>query len=178
MLRRLTWIGLGLILGCMLAWGWNWIGSGTNPLAADPWLDPNAADESLTPGDVVRRQLAALQSCGEGSPAQRDAAMAVVYSLASPENRRAIGTFGDFDRLVRSGIYGRLVGHQTAMVGRVVMQPTRAIVVVTVIPFQGGPLVFQFVLGRYRAGESEELAWMTDAVYPMGPISAEPLAGT
>jgi len=56
---------------------------------------------STKPGEIVERQLAALQ----------DDDMAAVYKFASPANKEQTGNSANFGKIVRSGPYRYLVGH-------------------------------------------------------------------
>lgn len=56
---------------------------------------------STTPGEIVERQLSALQ----------DDDMAAVYKFASPANKEQTGNAANFGKMVRSGPYRYLVGH-------------------------------------------------------------------
>ena len=76
------------------------LGSAILPFASAPGAQPVGPDPSpdLSPEDVVRIQVEALQRNDEPSP---DAGIEAAFRFASPSNRRATGPLGRFSEMVR-----------------------------------------------------------------------------
>lgn len=131
-----------------------------NPDLPPRKFDPTVSNTEFSPLDVVKTQLAALQQCHVDREFSDDDAMLTVYSLASPDNRLAIGTFRDFDRVVRSSGYAGLIGHRAAMCGSPVEVGDSTVVTVSVIDIADQMSAFEFVLEQYPcpAGETKSVA--------------------
>lgn len=177
---------LALGLGCGFVWGWQ---TSVDPEISAIGQAVRKTDRSAdTPSDTVRRQLSALASISPDDPRPSDrAAMRRVYDLASPGNQRSIGTFEEFDRLVRSESYSPLIGNRAALIGREMMSDNLATVVATLMTHSGQPAAFEFHLCRVPAVDQQPVAdqermsdgtvtsvsslWRTDAVYPQAIVS-------
>ncbi|MDA8745923.1 hypothetical protein N9N28_14940 [Rubripirellula amarantea] len=156
------------------------------PIAAgvdlDEGFDPSIADPTLTPGEVVSKQLRSLKDA-ETNPKS----LKVCYSLASPGNRSITGPIGRFADLFRDGPYFPLVGHQDAMIGRASIDGDEALVLATIVAKDGQTHAFTFRLSRQVAADLNGAAiadngqtdaakpaggcWMTDGVLPVLPIT-------
>lgn len=119
----------------------------------------NRPDASLSPSDVVRRQLDALQAASD-----QPEAIEVCYRYASPANREYIGSVSDFESLLRSRQYSPLIGHRDRVVGRPVYSDDSVTLLVTIIDPGGEPFAYRFVLDRQNRAPFEG-CWMTSAVW-------------
>ena len=126
-----------------------------------PGADPEP-DPSLTPREVVRLQVEALQANGED-----DAGIATAFRFASPANRAATGPLARFTSMVRGG-YADMLGFERAVFGRMVFEGDEAAQRVTLVQADGRRSTYGFALSKQAGGEYDG-CWMTDAVVPVAP---------
>lgn len=119
------------------------------------------ADQASQPEQVVQKQLNSLRAALNEPDSLR-----VCYGLASPENLAAIGSYDQFVRLVASPSYRPLLGHSVSMIGRPVIENSRATILVTVIDTEHTPHAFRFFL-RKQFAPPHLSYWMTDGVLPI-----------
>ena len=73
-----------------------------------PRTDP---DPSLSPHDVVRIQIEALQ---HNDTPYEDRGIEVTFNFASPTNKRMTGPLERFKLMVRNPVYGPMIDHRSA----------------------------------------------------------------
>ena len=116
-------------------------------------------DASLTPEQVVRIQVEALQHNDDPAP---DAGIAVTFRFASPGNRAATGPFTRFAEMIRVG-YPDLLGFTEARYGPIQVVGGQAVQAVTFVQPGGREATYLFGLSRQNRGACAG-CWMTDAV--------------
>ena len=126
------------------------------PAGDDPVPSPD-----LTPAEVVRIQVEALQANDEPHP---DAGIEAAFRFASPGNRRATGPLPRFTRMIREG-YGDMLGFAAAEYDLIRVEGDRAAQRVTLVQPDGRRVAYVFGLSRQRGGDCDG-CWMTDAVVP------------
>ncbi len=128
------------------------------PGIGDPRPSP-----ALDPGEVVRIQIAALQTnslLNEG--------IELTYRFASPANKRATGPLPRFVEMVRSPPYDRLLNHRSARYSPVLVSGNEALQVVIITDRNGEEFAYHWLLSRQDQGELKD-CWMTNAVIPAPP---------
>lgn len=131
----------------------------------DSGFDPTVADPSYSPQDVVGLQLESLRYA-IADPAQ----MRVCFSLASPENRVLTGPLSRFVNLFRGQAYRPLLGHQSAMIGKVRVRGDQADMMVSVIAEDGQSYAYQFLMSRQTPVDTLDTVDEVDAFSEIEPI--------
>lgn len=123
----------------------------------------------FAPEKVVALQLAGLAETGDGAGIEQ------CFVFASPDNKQMTGPLSRFAAMVRRPPYDALIHRQLVLIGKPVIADGVAMVMVTVLDSHDRILVFQFVLSKQQLSEQQsktvENCWMTDAVYPLKPLS-------
>lgn len=114
---------------------------------------------SLSPGEVVRIQLEALQRNDEDD----DGGIATVFQFASPANRSMTGPFDRFVQLVKTPEYRPMLNHRRAEPGPLITSGDLAEQRVTITTAAGDRVAYVFVLARQREGVYAG-CWMTEGV--------------
>ncbi len=124
-----------------------------------------APTPALSPSDVVRYQLDALQHNDEPAP---DAGIAKVFRFASPANKEVTGPLDHFAQIVRSPAYAVLLNARSSVIASTRIDANRAEVTVKVISNSGMESSFAFILSKQTEGDLRG-CWMTDSVLQVGP---------
>ncbi len=138
---------------------------------AAPDLTPTPG---LSPSDVVRYQLEALQHNDDPAP---DTGIAKVFRFASPANKEVTGPFGHFAQIVRSPAYAVLLNARSTAIASAKIEANRAEVTAKVVSRSGLESSFVFILSKQTEGELRD-CWMTDSVLQVSaeqPADAEDL---
>lgn len=115
---------------------------------------------SLTPSEVVRIQLTALQTNDE---MRGDPGIATVFQFASPANRAITGPLDRFVDLVKTPEYRPMLNHRAAEPGPLVTTGDLAEQRVMITSAAGERISYVFVLSRQRTGAYAG-CWMTEGV--------------
>jgi hypothetical protein len=121
-------------------------------------------DPSLTPSQVVRVQLDALQHNDQPQP---ESGIETAWNFASPGNKQATGPLPRFIRMVHNPTYQPMVDHRSYRMGQLKLVNQRIAVVNAILSSaDGAPVFYQFQLSRQEGGPYDG-CWMTDAVIPL-----------
>jgi hypothetical protein len=131
------------------------------PLAAD-LLTP---DPALSPAEVVKIQLTALQS---NDVPEADAGITQTWAFAHPDNKRMTGPLPRFAQMIKGPLYRMLLDHRTHEVEEISRSNDEAVFAVTITSRSGEVVVYQWRVAKNAEGEDEG-AWMTTAVSPPAP---------
>ncbi len=112
----------------------------------------------LSPEEVVRCQMEALQGNGEG-----DLGIAVAFRFASPANRRVTGPLPRFVAMIKNGPYRAMLQSQLIEYGEVEVREDQASLQVSVLTRDFLAVAYRFYLSRQSVPGCEG-CWMTDAV--------------
>lgn len=115
---------------------------------------------NLTPHDVVRIQLEAMQN-NDG----KDTGILTAYRFVSPDFRKQTGTVMRFAAILRSPTYRALLGFRTAEYGPVRMENEHADQIVLLEDDQGNIDMFLFELIKLDDGPQVD-CWMTNGIHP------------
>ena len=126
-----------------------------------------APDPSLSPEDVVRIQIEALQV---NDTPYENRGIEVTFNFASPANKRMTGPLERFKAMVRSPIYGPMIDHRDATYENLMVEGESAQIDVIINSREGEYLGYRFVLSRQH-GNRYEGSWMTDAVIRFDVVS-------
>jgi hypothetical protein len=132
--------------------------------AAMPAVAPPAIIQPsprLSPTEVVRRQLEALQHNDDPST---DSGIAAAFAMASPQNRAQTGPLARFIRMVHEN-YPELLNHRDARLPAVRIHGDEAWQPVELTDRDGRRLRYLFILRRQIAPPCPG-CWMTDGVIP------------
>ncbi|NJK81551.1 MAG: DUF4864 domain-containing protein [Chloroflexaceae bacterium] len=137
-----------------------------NNLDAPPQPSPD-----LSPADVVRIQVAAMQNNDIPAP---DSGIRTAFGFASPSNRRVTGPVERFIDLVKNPQYRDLVNAESATYSEPVFENGNATIEVSVINADSKLVRYRFVLSRQEDWPFED-CWMTDAVMriPERPLDTD-----
>lgn len=127
--------------------------------APDPSADPQPSPD-LSPEDVVRLQVEALQNNDEPHP---DAGIEAAFRFASPANRRATGPLERFTAMVKGQAYSAMLGFERAEYGEMRVEGDQAAQRVTLVQPDGRRVSYVFGLSKQSGGEYDG-CWMTDSV--------------
>lgn len=119
----------------------------------------------LSPGDVVRIQLRALQ---QNDRPYRDAGIAIAFAFASPRNREQSGPLPRFVRMLHES-YGEMLDHRHARLSPAVVDGDDALQPVELTARDGRVYRFVFILRRGPAPGCGR-CWLTDGVLPRGEV--------
>lgn len=118
-------------------------------------IQPNA---SLSPGDVIKIQINALQHNNAD-----DKGIEVTYRFASPANKNVTGPLNRFKRLLKSPDYRPMLNHKTAEYDSLEISGDAATQKVTIIDPNGKANLYIFKLSKQTEGDCKD-CWMTDSV--------------
>ncbi len=135
-------------------------GQETEPVA---WERIGGPDPTLPPGTVVQVQLEALRQSG-GNPR----AMRLVYSFASPSNRRQTGSLETFTTIMRSPPYRPMLSFRHVRYGPVILRHQTAQQQVLLTTPEGRQVGFVFLLALQQDGPARD-CWMTEGVIRLTP---------
>ncbi|MEM1055783.1 MAG: DUF4864 domain-containing protein [Bacteroidota bacterium] len=127
--------------------------------SGDGAMDPEPSPD-LTPEEVIRLQVEALQANDEPEP---DAGIALAFRFASPGNRAATGPLERFIAMVKGPTYRDMLGFESATYGAIRVQGDEAAQRVVLVQSDGRRVSYVFGLSRQIGGEYDG-CWMTDAV--------------
>jgi len=116
---------------------------------------------SLSPADVVRIQLSALQHNDDPRP---DAGVATVYAFASPGNHKLTGSLSHFTQMLHAG-YAPMFDSRRIILGKTQVKGREAAQPVDLVAADGRIFAYVFLLTRQRHAPFEN-CWMTDSVVP------------
>ncbi len=123
------------------------------------------AHQSLSAGDVVRKQMQAIRLSRDTPERLRDC-----YEFASPSNRKFVGSYQRFSKLMQESPYNALAHYDYASVGRpVFVEEDVAIVLVTCLTSEAKIDAFRFVVALQTKPPFEN-RWMTESVMPLPVI--------
>lgn len=114
-------------------------------------------DPDLTPQQVVRLQLEALQRNDEP---HADAGIATAFGFASPANRRVTGPVARFAAMLKNPLYRPMLGHSSAQFGPVQVKGEIARAQVVLFGGDGRMVAYDFTLSR----DPSTHCWLTDSV--------------
>lgn len=136
----------------------------TSPTQAIMQPDLPQPTPELTPSEVVRIQLDALQH--NDQPGSEDG-VKTAWNFASPGNKQATGPLPRFIRMVHNPTYEQMIDHRQHRLGQLKLVNQRIAVVNAILTAADGtPAYFQFQLSRQEGGPYDG-CWMTDAVLPL-----------
>lgn len=139
-----------VILCCVLVWPLSTLAQSGSPANPSP---------ELSPGEVVRIQLEALQHNDLPEP---DAGIAVAFRFASPGNREQTGPLPRFSEMIR-GAYAEMLNHRDVRLPPPLIQSDEAIQPVEVVAKNGAIFRYLFILSR-QSEPPYAGCWMTDSV--------------
>jgi hypothetical protein len=141
--------------------------TGRNPVrpATRPVPSP-----SLSPDDVVRIEMTALQYNDDPSP---DAGMAIVFDFASPANKVRTGPLAKFIRGVKTPTYAPMIGCKSVKYWPPAVKDGNAEEMVDVKDSQGIDFYYVFQLSK-QADPQYLDCWMTDGAGPIAPPQSAP----
>lgn len=116
----------------------------------------------LTPEDVVRIVLAALQHNDDPGP---DYGIRTAFNFASPGNRSVTGPLAKFADMVKNSLYSILIDFKDAQIEPATTSGEHARLVVRVKGGDGRSASFIIELSR-QANPPYRGCWMTDSVVP------------
>jgi len=131
-------------------------------LAAQPRPQPG-----LTPGEVIRTVVEALQNRNSPSP---NAGIFTVYQFASPANRASTGPYGNFLRLVKVPGFDPLFSGHADSYGPLIVTGDHAEQKVCFRVAGGRVVWFLFVVTRQNSQQTRGRCtgcWMVDGVVPV-----------
>jgi len=117
-------------------------------------------EPELTPNDVVRLQLLAMQQNDDS-----DFGIEVTFRFASPANKKQTGPLKRFIRLVRNPSYRPLLNHINATFLELNIQEDFAVQDVIITTSNGERIGYRFRLSIEK-GPLCPGCWMTDSVIP------------
>lgn len=131
-------------------------------------LEQEEPDPALSPEEVVRTQLRALQLNGD-----EDRGIAIAFRFASPRNKEQTGPLPRFVRMMRSPVYSPLLRSEEFTIQEVRSQGRLANIVASVTDTEGATTEYVFVLHRLQEGEYAD-SWMTAGVQRLQREQSEP----
>jgi len=137
---------------------------------ADTVDEPLQPNPSLTPEDVIRIQVEALQNNDS-----KDTGIEITFRFASPANRQYTGPLNRFKRMVKSPTYSPMLNHKMAEYGPLEISDETATQRVTIIDPSGKATVYLFSLSK-QSDPSCKGCWMTDSVVAV-PVRQQRLDG-
>ena len=120
-------------------------------------------DKALTPRQVVRIQMRALQENDS-----HDSGIITVFNFSSPKNRMHIGPINHFRLIVRDPAYRTMLNFKSYKTGQMVVTDDKAYQLVVVKGRDGTEEVYLFILAKQRKG-SYKGCWMTEGIARMEP---------
>ncbi len=115
-------------------------------------------DPDLSPEQVVRIQLAALQRNDS-----EDGGIEVTYCFASPANIQQTGPLDRFVRMLKTAPYKPMLNHLNVDYGPMERRGDMARQRVTLVAASGATVTYVFILAR-QVGDPCDGCWMTEAV--------------
>lgn len=126
-----------------------------SPLASAQLSPATGPDPDLSPGEVVRAQLA-------GFRADSEAGIAQAFAFASPRNRSVTGPVERFSEMIREN-YNELLGHRSAELAELREDDAHTYQGVEITGPDGRTHLYVFILSRYDLPNCTN-CWMTDGV--------------
>lgn len=120
-------------------------------------------DKSLSPHEVVRIQLLALQQNDN-----HDSGVITVFNFSSPINKMRLGPINHFRMLVRHPAYSSMLNFRKYKAGQLVVTGDLAYQLVVVTDHDGQQTPFLFILAKQTKGKYKG-CWMTEGVARMEP---------
>ena len=169
--RLLMILFLTLGLTACASIGFEMPGQPDGPAAAADEAAPDLQpDPDLSPDDVVRIQVEALQNNDAADPG-----IEITFRFAPPANKQATGPLFRFAQLVKNPVYSPMLNHKLAEYGPMQRDGDTATQRVTIVEQDGSATVYLFSLSR----QSEPPClgcWLTDRVTVV-PTRAQDLKG-
>lgn len=122
--------------------------------------DSRFPDPKLSPADVVRIQLQAMQA---NDVPHKNAGIEVAFRFASPRNKMTTGPLARFIDLVNNPVYRPMLNHRKVDFGQLEIEEDKAVQPVIVIGSNGERTGYLFALSKQGSGRYAS-CWMTDAV--------------
>jgi hypothetical protein len=136
---------------------------------ADPEVDSTIPHPSLSPSDVVTKQVDSIRA------SLRDSEKLIVcYSLASVENRKQTGPLSRFAQLVMTAPYDKLAKSEDWQLGSTTFADGFAAVLVSTTSKEGDLSAFRFILHKGEGALSD--CWLTEGVYSLELATGSPKA--
>jgi hypothetical protein len=132
--------------------------SGASPHPAAKAAIPPRPDKRLTPDQVVRFQMQALQHNDVPRP---DNGIATTFAFASPQNRLATGPIEHFTQIVKSPAYFPMLNCRKVTYDPVVIDGDTARQRVHIVGADGSRISYTFILSRQKDGPYAG-CWMND----------------
>ncbi len=126
-----------------------------------PWAATFKPSAEIAPQDVVKIQLSVLQN-NDLTP--DDAGIRTAFRFASPDNKTATGPVARFIELVKTPLYGALIGFERVELETMRLTGEIAQQRVTVHHRDGESASFVFTLSKQPADSDCPDCWMTDGV--------------
>ena len=118
-------------------------------------------DKTLTPRQVVRIQMRALQENDH-----QDSGIITVFNFSSPKNRMHLGPLKQFRLMVREPAYRTILNFKSYKTGQLVITDDKAYQLVLVTGSDGTEEAYLFILAKQRKG-SYKGCWMTEGIARM-----------
>jgi hypothetical protein len=128
--------------------------------------DVRTPDPALSPAEVVKIQLIALQA---NDAPQTDAGIAQTWAFAHPDNKRTTGPLPRFAQMIKGPLYRILLGHRSHEIKEVSRTADQAVFAVTITSQTSEVVVYRWSVAKVADGEDAG-AWMTIAVSPPIPV--------
>lgn len=119
---------------------------------------PNRPDKRLTPDQVVKMQMQALQHNDTPKP---DSGIATTFLFASPDNKRATGPLDHFAQIVKSEAYLPMLNCKSITYDPVLIDGDMAEQRVHIVSANGAHIAYVFRLSRQTDGAFAG-CWMND----------------
>lgn len=161
-MRPYTFVTLLIILVTGATWLWTSPQAQADPLTFASPMENDLPEPSpeLTPSEVIRLQMQALQNNDDPQP---DAGITTAYRFASPANKAVTGPLPRFIRMVNNPQYRALIDCRSFSQGKMKLSPDEAVQVVKVVDRSGEAVYYAFQLIKQTEGEYED-CWMTAGV--------------
>lgn len=123
-------------------------------------------DPALSPEEVVKTQLAALQA---NDTPRTDAGIMQTWAFAHPDNKRMTGPLPRFAQMIRGPMYQMLLNHRAHEIKEVSRSDNETVFAVIVTSQTGEVVGYRWSVAKVADGENAG-AWMTIAVSQPIPI--------
>ncbi|WP_299825894.1 DUF4864 domain-containing protein [uncultured Pontibacter sp.] len=120
-------------------------------------------DKTLTPRQVVRIQMRALQENDH-----QDSGIITVFNFSSPKNKMHIGPLNQFRLIVRDPAYRTMLNFKSYKTGQLVITEDKAYQLVVITGRDGTKDAYLFILAKQRKGTYKG-CWMTEGIARMEP---------
>lgn len=114
--------------------------------------------KQLTPRDVIRIQLKALQEND-----RTDSGIITIYNFSSPISRVSVGSINHFRLMVRDPAYSPMLNFKSYKTGHLIVTDNSAYQIVVLDGADGEHSAYMFMLGKQKKGTYKG-CWMTVGV--------------